>query len=271
MTFRMPAAALLLAMLLSAILPAAVAEAAVHSLSATAQKQFDKTKAGLTSADAAKLQSLYQSFVQQQTVIGDKDTRIKTTAKTNDEKESELRQKIRLIDKAKLDSLDKKVAQLKNYYQPLFNRYEAAQAELKAARKFGIKELTAAVQLKVDLLEISVKSAKEEIRAAQSALSSAKSSASDKMKRLRGQLDAITEEERKISVAKSAISQQNKQKSAEWSDLLYALRSYDGKTSIRSLTTLTTVAKQITDQQVKIEGYEKKIADINKTVAGQLN
>ncbi|SFE21094.1 hypothetical protein SAMN05216378_2730 [Paenibacillus catalpae] len=271
MKFRMPIAVLLLAVLLSAILPAAVTEAAVNMLSSTAQKQFDKTKAGMTSTDAAKLQASYQSFVQQQNSIAAQDTRIKSASKANDDKESELRQKIRTIDKAKLEALERKVAQLKNAYQPLFNQYAAAQAELKAARKYGIKELTAAVQLKVDLFEISVKSAKEEIRAAQAALTSAKAAANDKMKRLRGQLDAITEEEKRISVEKSAISQLNKQKSEEWSDLLYALRSYDGKTSIRSLATLNGIAKQIADRQVKIEGCEKKIAEVNKTVSNQLS
>ncbi|MCM3631179.1 hypothetical protein M3194_28090 [Paenibacillus glycanilyticus] len=270
MKFRIPAMTLLLAFLLSAVLPAAVTEAAVNALSATSQKQFDKTKAGMASADASKLQASYQGFVQQQNAVVERDARIKTAGKANDDRESELRQKIRLIDKAKLETLDKKVAQLKNYYQPLFNQYEAAKAELKAARKFGIKELTAAVQLKVDLLEISVKSAKEEIRAAQTALSTAKTSANDKMKRLRSQLDAITEEEKRISVEKSAISQLNKQKSEEWSDLLYALRTYDGKTALRSLTTLNSVVKQMTDRQVKIESYEKKIAEVNKTVANQL-
>ncbi|GLX65697.1 hypothetical protein [Paenibacillus glycanilyticus] len=270
MKTRLPAVALLLTLILSALLPTAIADAAVNVLSATAQKQFDKTKAGMASADASKLQALYQSFVQQQNTIGYQDTRMKAAAATNDSKESELRQKIRLIDKAKLDALDKKITQLKSYYQPLFNRYEAAQAELRTARKFGIKELTAAVQLKVDLLEISVRSAKEEIRSAQSGLSTAKTAANDKMKRLRAQLDAITDEERKVSIAKTAISQLNKQKSSEWSDLLYALRSYDGNTSLRSLTTLSSVAKQIIDQQTKIDGYERKIADINKSVAIQL-
>lgn len=270
MKIRMPAAALLLTFLLTVLLPAAVTEAAVSTLSATAQKQFDKTKAGLASSDGAKLQSLYQSFVQQQTAVQNRDARLKSTAKINNDKESELRQKIRLIDKAKLEALDKKIAQLKKSYQPLFNQYEAAQAELKAARKFGIKELTAAVQLKVDLLEISAKSAKEDIRAAQTALAAAKAAANDKMKRLRGQLDAIKEEEKRISVEKSAISQLNKQKSEEWSDLLYALRSYDGTTSLRSLATLNGVVKQIADRQARIEGYEQKIASINRTVSGQL-
>lgn len=270
MKFRMFTAALFLTVLLSALLPAAVTEAAVNTLSATSQKQFDKTKAALSSSDAAKLQSLYQSFLQQQNAIGDRDTRLKATSKTNDDRESEIRQKIKLIDKAKLDALDRRVTQLKQYYEPLFDKYAVAQAELKAARKYGIKELTAAVQLKVDLLEIAVKGAKEEIRTAQNTLSSAKSSASDKMKRLRTQLDAIDTQEQQGSTAKSAISQLNKQKSAEWSDLLYALRSNDGKTATRSLTTLVSVVQQISAQQIKIESYENKIAAINKSVSNQL-
>jgi hypothetical protein len=271
MKFRMPIVTLLLAVMLSAVLPAAVTEAAVNTLSATAQKQFDKTKAALASADAVKLQASYQSFVQQQNTITERDTKIKSASKINDDKESELRQKIRVIDKTKLDGLERKVTQLKNAYQPLFNQYDAAKATLKAARKYGIKELTAAVQLKVDLLEISVKNAKEEIRAAQNALSSAKAAANDKMKRLRSQLDAITAEEKRISVEKAAISQLNKQKSQEWSDLLYALRTYNGKTSLRSLTALNNVVKQINDRQVKIEGYEKKIAEVNRTVSNQMS
>ncbi|GFN31068.1 hypothetical protein [Paenibacillus xylaniclasticus] len=256
--------------IVSALLPMPSVHAAIYQLSSTSMKQFDRIKAASTQTNASKLQSLYDDFLQLQSENAARDAKLKATSKQNDEYESALRKRISSIDKVKIEQLAIKVQQTKDRYQPLFNRYAAATAELKAAKKLGVKELTAAAQLQKDLLEISVKAAKADIASAEAELKTAKSSASAAMKRLRSQLDAIKKEEQRITPERSAVSQLNKQKSAEWSDLLYALRTNDAASAKKSLTTLGNLLRELADRQKKIVGYETRITAILDSVSSQL-
>ncbi|GMK42833.1 hypothetical protein PCCS19_58930 [Paenibacillus sp. CCS19] len=261
---------LLLLTLVCSLLPAPSAHAATQSLSITAQKQFDKMKAAAAAADSTKLQSLYSSFVQGQDQNNARDTRLKTTSKQNDTNETALRSRIKSIDQAKIDLLARKLKQTKDSYQPLFDKYAAATASLKAAKKLGSKTLIAAVQLQVDLLAITVKAAKADISYADTEYKQAKATAAATIKRLRDQLAAIDKEEQLISPQKSAISQLNKQKSAEWSDFLYALRTGDSKNAIRSLTSLSSILNETAQRLATIEGCETRIAAIIKSVSNQV-
>ncbi|MWC29066.1 hypothetical protein GON22_13270 [Paenibacillus sp. MMS18-CY102] len=268
---RVPIATALLAFLLLFIpLALPLAEAAIEQLSATAQKQFDKTKASAIPADSSKLQKLYDTFILLQQQNADRDTRIKAASKQNDDNEKALRQRIQLIDKAKIERLANNAEAAKASYQPLFEQYAVAAAQLKAAKKLGSKGLIAILELQTDLLEISVNVAKADIRGAEAELKTAKTNASNTMKRLRDQLKAIDTEEKVIAPERSAISQLNKQKSSEWSDFAYALRGSDAKSAIRSLATLETVQQDIAKRQRTIEGCEIRIAAVIKSVSGQI-
>lgn len=267
---RLFAPVMLLLSLACALLPASSAYAATQSLSVTAQKQFDKMKTSATTADSAKLQSLYSSFVQGQDQNNARDARLKTTSKQNDTDETALRSRIKGIDQAKIDNLARKLQKTKDGYQPLFDQYAAAAASLKAAKKLGSKTLNAALQLQVDLLEISVKAAKADIKTVDAELKLAKSNASATIKRLRDQLAAINKEEQLIAPQKSAVSQLNKQKSAEWSDFLYSLRGGDSKNAIRSLTLLGSVLNETAQRLATMEACEARIAAIIKSVSNQV-
>ncbi|WP_127530630.1 hypothetical protein [Paenibacillus kobensis] len=267
---RFLCAAILVIGILSFTLPMPSVHAAAHQLSATSQKQFDRIKSSSTQANSAKLQSLYNDFQVLQSQNAARDTRVKTAGKQNDANESALRKRISAIDKSKIEQLTVKAQQTKDRYQPLFNRYAAASAELKAAKKLRVKELTAAMQLQKDLIEIAVKAAKADIASAEANLKTAKSSAGAAMKRLRGQLDAITKEEQRLVPERSAISQLNKQKSEEWSDLLYALRGSDASSAIRSLTTLGNLLREMADRQKKMEDGEARIAAVILSVSNQI-
>jgi hypothetical protein len=261
---------ILLLALLCVLLPASPAHAATQKLSATAQKQFDKMKLAATAADSAKLQSLYSSFVRLQDQNNARDTKLKATSKQNDTEEKALRSRIKSIDQAKIVQLARKLKQTKASYQPLFDKYAAATASLKAAKKLGSKTLTAAMQLQVDLLAIAVKAAKADIKSADAAWKQAKADAAATIKQLREQLAAIDKQEQLIAPQKSAISQLNKQKSAEWSDFLYTLRTGDSHNAIRTLTSLGSVLNETAKRQAVIETCEMRIAAIIKSVSSQV-
>ncbi|MBD3917441.1 hypothetical protein H8B09_01640 [Paenibacillus sp. PR3] len=267
---RLIAPVMLLLSLVCVLLPASSAYAATQALSVTAQKQFDKMKTSATTADSAKLQSLYSSFVQGQDQNNARDARLKATSKQNDTDETALRTRIKVIDQTKIDNLERKLKKTKDGYQPLFDQYTAATASLKAAKKLGSKTLNAALQLQVDLLEISVKAAKADIKAVDAEYKQAKSNATATIKRLRDQLAAINKEEQLIAPQKSAVSQLNKQKSAEWSDFLYSLRSGDSKNAIRSLTLLGSVLNETAQRLATMEACEARIAAIIKSVSNQV-
>lgn len=262
---------MLLLALLCTLLPAPSAHAATQTLSATAQKQFDKMKAAATAADNTKLQTLYNSFIQVQNQNNARDTKLKTTSKQNDTDETALRSRIKSIDQAKIAQLERKLQQTKASYQPLFDKYAAAAASLKAVKQLGSKTLTAAMQLQVDLLEITVKAAKADIKNVDTAWKQAKTDAAATIKRLRDQLAAIDKEEKLIAPQKSAITQLNKQKSAEWSDFLYDLRTGDSKNAIRSLTSLGSVLNETSQRLATIEVCETRIAAIIKSVSSQVH
>ncbi|EFM11697.1 conserved hypothetical protein [Paenibacillus curdlanolyticus YK9] len=263
-------AAMLAVVMVSVPLALPIAEAAAEQLTSTAQKQFDKTKAAAVPADAATLQRLYDTFILLQQQNAERDTRLKAASKQNDDNEKTLRQRIQLIDKAKIEKLASKVETVKASGQPIFDQYALAVVQLKAAKKLGSKTLIAFMELQADLLEIRAKAAKAEIQAAEAELKQAKTNASSMMKRLRDQLAAIDKEEKAISPERSAISQLNKQKTSEWSDFTYALRGSDAKSAIRSLTTLQSVLQDIAQRQGTVEGCEIRIAAVIKTVSSQL-
>jgi|GEM_PF-1079121 len=267
---RIIAPVMLLLILACTLLPAPSAYAAAHKLSVTGQKQFDRMKSAATAADSAKLQSLYNSFMQNQDQNIARDARLKTTSKQNDNDETALRSRIKTIDKAKIDNLARKLQKTKDGYQPLFDQYAAATASLKAAKKLGSKTLNAVLQLQVDLLAISVKAAKADIKTVDAELKQAKASAAATIKRLRDQLAAINKEEQLIAPQKSAVSQLNKQKSAEWSDFLYSLRVGDSKNAIRSLTLLGSVLNATAQRLATMEACEARIAAIIKSVSNQV-
>ncbi|PWV92491.1 hypothetical protein DFQ01_13552 [Paenibacillus cellulosilyticus] len=267
---RLTAPVILLLAMLCSLLPAPSAHAAAQTLSATAQKQFDKMKAAATAADSAKLQSLYNTYVQVQAQNNARDTKLKATSKQNDTDETALRSRIKAIDQAKIEQLERKLKQTKEGYQPLFDKYAATAASLKAAKQLGSKTLIAAMQLQVDLLEISVKAAKADIKNVDAAWKQAKADATATIKRLRDQLAAIDKEEKLITPQKSAITQLNKQKSSEWSDFLYALRTGDSKNAIRSLTSLGSVLNETAQRLATIEACEARIAAIIKSVSSQV-
>jgi len=267
---RLLSAAALAIGIVFALLPMPSVHASVQQLSSTSQKQFDRIKASSAQANAAKLQTLYNDFQSLQNQNAVRDARVKAAAKQNDANEAALRKQISLIDKTKIDRLAVKAQQTKDRYQPLFHRQAAAAAELKAVKKLGSKPLTAAMQLQKDLIEIAVKAAKADIAGAEAELKAAKSVASAAMKRLRGQLDAIAKEEQRISTERTAISQLNKQKTAEWSDLLYALRGGDSGSVNRSLTTLGNLLRDTAVRQSRMEEGEARIAAVIRSVASQL-
>jgi len=255
----------LLALLIPFVLalPRGTSAAAAIDLTSSVKASFDKTVAAADKTTASKLNSLYGEFAALLKEDKDMEAKIKALHYKNEEAAIALRKQIREIDAAQLAKLASQVQQAKARYKPLFDSYSALNKQISAAKTLKSKTLNSTLRTQADLMKPLVQLAREEIKAKEAAHKKAKDAAAKKIKAARDSLAAIDPLKVQIKAQRSAAGSVRNSRSPVWSNFKSAIgKKADVQGTQSSLTSLSSLSRQIVTQQQKIYALEVKIADI---------
>ncbi|BBI31403.1 coiled-coil domain-containing protein [Cohnella abietis] len=236
--------------------------AAKPELTAPIKEAFDKTAASADKTTAAKLNGLYNELSNLLKQDQENETKIKAIHYRNEEALLALRKQIRDINADKLTKLEAQVKQTKNRYKPLFETYSSVNKQITVAKKLKNKTLTTMLSTQADVLKLSVKLAREDIKNKEEAYKTAKGATSLTIKSARDKLDTIDPLKVQIKAHRGAISLPRTSLSPVWTNFKHATKKSDIPSTLDSLSTLVMLSRQIVEQQQKIYILEGKITDI---------
>ncbi|KOP68848.1 hypothetical protein AMS62_29075 [Bacillus sp. FJAT-18019] len=260
---------LLMSMLITLTL-SPYASAAAIEFTDSLQAQFNATtdKAGGTTR--TKLIKQYNDFKSEQKQAMDWDDRISALHYANEAKISEVRKRIKDIDKDKIRRLEEQLQTAKAKSQPLFDSYTRLNKQITAAKQLKDKTLSKMLQSQANGMKIVVTLARQDIRNKQAALTAAKKDKSAKAAKIRSILSDIDPYKSKIKGDKSAISTPNKLLSTEWKNFKAAVKANDAVRTSDILKKLLTLSSQILTKKKSIYNYEQKIESIIARAQNQL-
>lgn len=239
-------------------------------LSATMKKALDQLSASADTEQAKKLTAAYQQIVTLQNQEQKLDPDIKLLHLNHQSAETNLRQRIKQIDEAKIKQLATKLQQAKDRYQPLYSSYTILNKQIESARKIKDNPLTPVLRAQAEQVKLLVQIAREDVRAKEKALKSAKDAAASKMKAIRDKLNAISPVETKIKTKRTAISALNKLTSSYKNTVNQAIKAKDIKKTQASLQQYINHIHQIIQLKQDIVQLEKDIMSIINKAAAQL-
>lgn len=239
------------------------------SVSAATLQFTDAVKASLTKtaevaggAKQTKLMKQYDDLASLQKQASDWDSKTSTLHYSNEALLSSLRKKIKDIDADKIIKLENQVKQTKAKYQPLFNTYSSLTKQATAAKSLKDKTLYKVLRAEADALKITVDLARQDIRAKETTLKTAKSDRSKKAAQVRSILAEIDPFTTKIKSERSLQSTPNKNISTEWLNFKGAAKKGDADRSGDSLARLLTLSGQVTTYKQNMYNLEVKISTV---------
>lgn len=239
-------------------------------LSATMKKSLDQLTAAADIEQAKKLSASYQLILTLQQQEQKLDPEIKLLHTNHQTAETNLRQRIKQIDSTKITKLSTQVQQAKDRYQPLYSSYTLLNKQIESARKIKNNPLTPILRAQADQMKLLVQIAREDVRAKEKALKTAKEAASNQMKAIRDKLKAIDPVETKIKAKRTSITALNKLTSSHKNVVNQAIKAKDVKKTQTSLNQLISHINQIIQLKQDILQLEKDIAGIISNAASQL-
>ncbi|MBP1994052.1 hypothetical protein [Paenibacillus eucommiae] len=255
---------------LTLMVTAFVPTAAAIEFTAAVKTALDKTTAAANSATASKINTLYSELITLQTQDRSWDDKIKAIHYKNEEAIILLRKQIKLIDAEKLSKLEIQVNQTRERYKPLFALSTSINQQIKTAKSLKNKNLNTFLQAQATSIKIAVQLARQDIKAKESALKSAKDSTAKTIKRLRGMLAETDPIHVQIKAERSKITVPKKNISTEWKNFNQAIKKSNATSSLNSLTSLVTHSRQVNGYKQKIHTLELKIGDIIIAARAQL-
>ncbi|GAA3402102.1 hypothetical protein ACFFNY_35460 [Paenibacillus hodogayensis] len=261
MNWKNHATAVVVALLLFA-LAALPAEAASYELPVTHKTAFDKMTEAAGSALKAKLSKQYADFLALQQQDQNRDQEMKTLQQANNDALDDVRRQIKLIDAEPIERLRKQAESTKERYKPLLEMYTAVNQQIAAFKPLKNKELNTMLSLQAASMKVPVQLAKQDIKAKESALQTAKASATAKQKKVRDALEAIEPLKDKIKTEKASASRVKKWLDEDWKTFKPIVKQGDAAGSAQSLTTLLSRLGQIVSHKQAVCELEKKIGTV---------
>lgn len=260
----------LIAALLLAVFFSTAAGAASRELSATQNKAFDKMTAAAGRTLETKLNKQYGDWLALQQQDRNRDAEIKALQQTNDEALKMMRQQIMRIDAEQNERLKKQVDDAKTRYKPLLEQYASVNRQMAALKPLQSKTLNTMLRLQADSLKIPVQLAKQEIKAKENALKTAKADTSAKQKKVRDILKEIEPIEEKIKIEKSAASEAKKLLEVDWKAFTPLIKQGDADGSTKSLAGLLSGLNRIVGHKNNQYKLEKNISAIIEKARKQI-
>lgn len=238
----------------------------VPSVSAASLEVSNTTKTALTnmiqSADSTLASKITTNFDDLMSIQKDNekwDDLIKTLNNNNDEDLSAIKKQIKLINADKLSNLQSQLNQAKEKLKPLSILSKSLNDQIATAKKLKNKNLTTLLQIQSNSVKIAIEVAKVDINNKDKTLKAAKDETAQKVQSIRNTLAGIDPIKAQIKTKKTAISDLNKQVSAEWSSFLQTVKKGTPKTTLESLASLVSLSRKINDHKKAIHQYEKQI------------
>ncbi|QYR21471.1 hypothetical protein KZ483_28070 [Paenibacillus sp. sptzw28] len=262
-------AGLLIVIMLAAAVPAAAAAAALE-LTPTAKSAYDKMLAAADPALSGQIRSLYNEHLDLQRQAAERDNRIQSLHKVNEETLTALRKQIKLIDTDKLNRLDQQAKQARERYKPLFALYTSLNQQIAAAKPLKNKELNAVLRMQADSVQSAIQLARADIRLKEAALKTAKESAAKTIKLIRGTLAEIDPVKARIKAEKSSVSSIQKSVSPVWKGFTQAVKKNDVKGACNMLASVVSQSRQIVVLKQRVHTLESKISEIINKAKAQI-
>lgn len=237
-------------------------DAAALEFTAPVKAALDKLTAKTDAKTASGLYALYNQLYALQAQDRNIEEKIKALHYRNQENASLLRKQIRGIDAARLDKLKQEVERAKKRHQPLFDLYASIGRQIAAAKPLKSKTFNAALKAQQDGLKPAVQLAKDEIKAKEAALKTAKAEVARTIKAARDAVDAVGPLNVQIRAHRSAASFPRKSLSPVWTNFKYAAKQFDARAAADALETSIMLSKQILEKQQQIWTLENRIAVI---------
>ncbi len=253
-----------------ALMSAQSVQAAPFEFSPTTKNAYDQMVSSAVAATAKSLNKEYTDLKLLQQQDTDWDAKISTLYSKNEKDTAALRKQIQELDTEKIKKLEVEVKNTKARFEPVFQLYDSQKKQLSFVKSFKDKDLTKFMNAALSTTNIAVQSAKKTIRAKEASLSEARSSANDKRKRLRAVLAESDPIKAKIKTTKSTISSNKKLFTAETKVLNQLVRKKDAPASLRSLTRMNSLQRQLIASKTTQHGYEQQITATITKAAGQL-
>ena len=238
----------------------------VPTVSAATLEVSNTTKTALAkmiqSADSTLAKKITTNFDDLMSIQKDNekwDELIKTLDNNNDEDLSAIKKQIKLINADKLSKLQAQLDQAKEKLKPLNTLSKSLNGQLATAKKLKNKNLTTLLQIQSESVKIAIEFAKADINNKEKILKAAKDETTQKVQSIRNTLTGIDPIEAQIKTKKTAISDLNKQVSAEWSSFLQTVKKGTPKTTLESLASLVSLSRKINDHKKTIHQSEKQI------------
>jgi hypothetical protein len=261
-------------MLLTALLVASViptpAMAGPIEITASIKSSLDKTVANASRTQADKINTLYNELQALQTQEQEWDVKIKALHAANKETSTALRKQIKQIDEAKLDQLEADLTSTRERYKSLFSLYSSLNKQIDTARLQKNKALTAALRFQASLLKIPVKLGHMDIAAKESARKTAKSSATQSMKKIRGTLDDIDPINVQIKAKQDAIKTIEAGVSPVWKAFKQVVKKEETTSVLDTLASMVSLSRQINEEHQKVFDLETKVSGILSTAKEQI-
>ncbi|MDB4867317.1 MAG: hypothetical protein JWR03_1650 [Cohnella sp.] len=264
------AAALLLIMVMSLVAPTVTFAASSPEFTALQKFDFDKTVSAADSSLANKLTQQFRDFTTLKEQNRSWEQKVGALHYQNDDRVAALRKRISQIDAAKLNNLKIQVEQTKKRYQPMFDLYTSVNRQLAVARKLKNKTFTAVLSTQAEGLKFTTQLAHADIKVKDAALSSARKTASDAMKRVRDTLLTIDPIKVQIKAAKAALSSPKNSRDSVWKTFTQAVKKREAKSASDTFGSLNALSGQLAEQQQKMYAMESRIADIIQRAETQI-
>lgn len=245
-------------------------QAAALEFTLPIQKDFDKTKAAADSKTASAMNS---HFAELQRLLAEDDnleTRIKALQHRNEEAYLLVRKMIKEIDARKLAQLEDQVKTTRERYKRLFDQYAALNKQISAVKPLKNKTINALLKAQADIMKPAVQLAREDIRAKEAALKTAKAATAQTAKAIRATLSGIDPLKVQIRSQRSAARLPRKSLSPAWTNFKHAIKKNEARHALDALKVLASLSQQIIAQQKKIYALETKIGEIIAKAKAQM-
>lgn len=255
---------------LSFSLPGLASAASTARLSNTAQTNVEK----LGAAAGGSVQTRLTEQVKEIQLLETEDLKISEEISSlrsrNDELLLTVRASIKQLDAAKLGELKQKVTEAKARYKPLFELQTSLNSQLSYARKLKNKTAIAALESQVAVAKAAAQLAKEDIRSKEQAYMNARYARDKTVKQVRAVLADVSLLQARIRTEKKASVETGKSISAERKKLQAVLKNKDAAGTLISLTSLSTLSRQMISQKKNMVELEKKIRALADKAKGML-
>ena len=229
-------------------------------------------QASSTGWDAAftTIDQMYDSLTYLESVNKSEKLQIQNLRKQNNDKLKAINEKIKLIDRDKLNRLQSDSDQTEKKYASLLSEYSELGKKASEARKRKDQKSALLYDLKRNRIKASVTNAKQEIKSRKDALAAAKKQTAAKAKLVKDALLPVQSIKKQITAENKVISSRNKDKSAADKQYKTAVKLGDAVSAAAHLNQMIQSLSQIQASQSQIYQWEKSIAQHLKLAEGKL-